>query len=81
MSQSRRSSDEVDSDGCANCGCGLFLLLVNIFIGAWSVNYLLMFFLEKNIPWIGAALIGLFAGEVSIPVAVVVYILHYFGVL
>jgi hypothetical protein len=56
-------------------------LFVNLFIGAWSVNYLLMEFMGKQIPLLGAMVIGLFAGEVSIPVAVVVWILKACGVL
>lgn len=66
--------------GFANCGCVLLVLLLNLFIGGWSVNYLLLFFIDKTIPFIGAALIGLIVGEISIPVAVVIAILQYFGV-
>lgn len=69
------------SSNVATCGCGVLLVLGNLFLGGWSVNYLLLFFLGKTIPFIGAALIGLFAGEISFPVACVVALLRYFGVL
>ena len=59
----------------------LFLVLIlNLVIGAWSVNYLLLTFLGKVIPVWGAALIGLFVAEVSFPVAAVVWLLKLFGV-
>jgi hypothetical protein len=45
------------------------------------VNYLLVEFLGKTIPTIGALLIGLIAGEVTIPSAIVVRILKTFGVM
>lgn len=64
-----------------SCGCGILLIAFNISIGSWSVNYLLGFFLDKTIPWIGAALIGLIAGEISVPVALVVWLLRAFGVM
>lgn len=66
--------------GWINCGCVLLLLAFNVFIGGWSVNYLLEFFLEKTIPFLGAAAIGLFVGELSVPVAIVVALLKHFGV-
>jgi NADH:ubiquinone oxidoreductase subunit K len=40
-----------------------------------------LFFLDKTIPWIGAVLIGLVAGEISVPVAVVVWLFRAFNVL
>jgi len=64
-----------------SCGCVLLTLLFNLFIGGWSVNYLLLFFGSKTIPFIGAMLIGLFVGEISVPVAIVVAILRSFGIL
>ena len=70
-----------NNDGLWQCGCLALIVGFNIWIGGWSVNYLLGFFLEKTIPWIGAALIGLFAGEVSVPVAVIVAVLKWFRVL
>lgn len=69
-----------DSSFVVNCGCALLLLVFNILAGGWSVNYLLGFFLEKTIPFFWAATIGLFVGEISFPAAVVVAILHSFGI-
>lgn len=64
-----------------SCGCAVLAIVFNLFVGGWSVNYLLAFFLGKTIPFIGAALIGLVAGEISVPVALVIWALRYFGVL
>jgi hypothetical protein len=57
----------------------LMVLLINLVVGAWSVNEILSWF-NKDIPTIADAIIGLFAGEVSIPVAIVGTILKAFGV-
>lgn len=65
----------------ANLGCFVLLILFNLGIGGWSVNYLLAVFLDKTIPFWGAALIGLFTGEFSVPVAIIVALLRRFGAL
>jgi hypothetical protein len=63
------------------CGCYLLIFIFNLILGGWSVNYLLLWLAEKTIPFFWATVIGLFVGEFSIPVAVVVAILRWFGVL
>jgi len=68
-------------NGIANLGCCLGVLILNLILGSWSINVILLQFLGKTIPWIGAALIGLVAGEISVPVAIVITILKWFGVL
>jgi len=62
------------------CGCYLALFLFNVIVGGWSVNYLMVFFLDKTLPFLGVVLIGMFAAEVSVPVAIVIVILKFFGV-
>lgn len=57
----------------------IIILVINITIGAWSVGEILSWF-GKDIPFIGDALIGLFVGEVSIPVAIVGWLLKLFGI-
>lgn len=64
-----------------SCGCIILVLLFNLAIGGWSVNYLLDFFLDKDIPIIGDVLIGLFVAEFSVPVAIVIAMLQFVGVL
>ena len=78
MSRYRRSSD----DG-SWCGCLLWIALIvfNVLVGGWSVEYLLEFFLNKAIPFLGAMVIGLFVGELSVPVAIVIAILKWCKVL
>ena len=64
-------------------GIGCFtliaILLINLIAGAWSVIEILSWF-GKSIPLWGSAVIGLFAGEVSIPVAIVGWILRLCGI-
>jgi hypothetical protein len=64
-----------------SCGCGLLIIILNLVGGAWSVNYLLEFFLDKTIAWGYAFLIGIFSGQFSIPIAVIMYLLEKGGVL
>jgi len=71
---------EDDSSGACSCLIWFAVVVFNILVGGWSVNYLLEFFANKMIPFFWAAVIGLFAGEVSVPVAAVVAILHWFHV-
>ncbi len=76
-----RSSSSSDANFIANCGCIILILLVNFIVGTWSVNYLLLEFAGKTIPTIGAFVIGLFAGEITVPAAIIVWILKAFGAL
>lgn len=64
-----------------SCGCAILLLVLNLALGAWSVNYLLLTFLGKVIPLGWAVIVGLFAGEFTIPAAAVVAILRSLGIL
>jgi len=61
------------------CGCILLIPLINLSVGGWSVHYLLNVFFDKDIPWYGDALIGLFVAELSIPVAIVIALLQWLG--
>lgn len=72
---------ESNEESIAKLGCCLIVLLFNSLVGAWSVNYLLSFFLGKTIPFLGALVIGMVAGEISIPVAIVVAVLKFFHIL
>lgn len=61
-------------------GCFLFFLVFNLVLGGWSVNYLLLLFTGENIPFFWDTVIGLFSGELTIPIAIVLKILQAFGV-
>lgn len=65
----------------AGIGCLIWIVIVviNLTIGAWSVAEIMSWF-GKTIPTIACVVIGLFAGEISIPVAVVGWILKICGV-
>ena len=67
-------------ESAMNLGCFVFAMAVNGFVGWWSVD-LLLAFVGIDIPFIGDLLIGLVAGQFTIPAAIVVAILQYFGVL
>lgn len=78
---SYRSNTKDTSDSITTCAAYVIVFLFNMTVGTWSVNYLLAELAGKTIPLLGAALIALFAAEVSIPVAIVVWLLKAFGVL
>jgi len=60
-------------------GCFMFVLVFNILAGGWSVDQVLGWF-DKNIPFWGDSLIGLFAAEFTFPAAIIGLILQAFGV-
>jgi hypothetical protein len=60
-------------------GAYIFILLLNISVGAWTVIEILSWF-GKSIPLIANVIIGLFVGEFSIPVAIIGHILKACGV-
>lgn len=57
----------------------LATLIVNLTIGTWSVVEILSWFSIK-VPLIACIVIGIFAGTVSIPVAIVGWVLKICGV-
>ena len=57
----------------------IIISLINISIGAWSVGEILSWF-GKSIPLIASVIIGLFAGEISIPIAIIGWVLRICGV-
>jgi len=67
--------------GFAVGGClvPIIIVILNVTVGTWSVNEILSWF-GKDIPLLTDAVVGLFTGEVSIPVAIVGAILKAFGV-
>ena len=64
------------------CGCTLLLLLVplNLILGTMAANYCVLSLFNKTIPTITALFIGLVAGEVTMPLAIVLYILRACGI-
>lgn len=57
----------------------IILFIMNITIGAWSIIEILSWF-GKSIPLWSSILLGLFTGEVSIPIAIIGKILRVCGV-
>lgn len=62
------------------CGCMVLIVLLNLSIGAWCAQYLLLTWFAKDIPWYADMIIGLFLGELTIPLTVITFILKTFGV-
>lgn len=60
------------------------LIVFNIVVGGFSVQYVIEFWgsyaQHKTVivPFLPCAIAGLFLGEISIPVAIVTWIVHYF---
>jgi hypothetical protein len=63
----------------AGCFTVIVILLINLSIGAWSISEILSWF-GKSIPLIASVIIGLFAGEISIPIAIIGWVLRICGV-
>ena len=61
------------------CTVQILMLLVYLVLGTWSSHIVLSWF-NKDIPMIADLAIGLVTGSISIPVAIVGYILQVFGV-
>jgi hypothetical protein len=80
MRSYRTYRPENDSSTWTTCGVYLLIAAVNLFLGGISVQYLIEVFTTKVIPFWGATIIGLFAGEITIPVAVIVYLLKLFNI-
>lgn len=72
-----RTNDNVST----GCGCFTYLLVLifNLAAGGWSVWEILSWF-GKTIPVWGNVLIGLFTAELSVPVAVIGWVLKACGV-
>ena len=63
----------------SGCFAWVFICaIINLTFGAWSVMEILSWF-GKSIPMIWNVVIGFFVGEVSIPVAIIGWILKICG--
>ena len=78
--KSYNSIDTVEYIGY-QLGCFVIVLMFNVVLGGFSINYLLEFFLNANIPFIADALIGMFTAELTVPIWIVMKILEAFGVI
>lgn len=71
----------MEDESWGQCGCWVILLAVNAIVGGWATNYLLAMFLKTDIHYAWDVIIGVVAGQFVIPVAIVVAILRYLGVM
>lgn len=67
--------------GLSGCGCLLLALAINLLLGGIATHYVILMWFAKDIAFGWAALIGLFGGELTIPAAIITYLLHLAGVI
>ncbi len=72
---SSRSSTE-EARTTATFGC----CLLNLVLGGWLFDYCLWNIFNKDIPWYGDALAGVFTGQFALPCAVGLFVLKLCGV-
>ena len=70
---------EADKAVGIQCGCMLAVVALNAVVGTWSVNFLLGTFFQTTLPTFWAFVCGMIAGELTIPIAVVVKIVSMFA--
>jgi hypothetical protein len=63
--------------GC--CGCYAALILFNILLGKWSIDYIGMTGFGVTVPVLPAIIGGLLLGEFTVPAAILVWILAASG--
>ena len=80
MSKSKRSRFGDWIPGGVSCGCFLLALIVNLTVGGYAFDYSLRFIAGKDIPWYADVIVGTVLGEVTIPLAVVCWVLKMCGV-
>ena len=64
----------------SGCGCMVAVLALNLIFGAMSVNYCLESFMNKHLGFWVAGLLGFFFAEITIPLAIICWVLRLFGV-
>ncbi len=67
------------TDGSMSLGCALAILAFNVTIGYVSVQYLLTTFIGAAAPWFAALIGGLFLGQITVPAALVVWLIQLAG--
>jgi hypothetical protein len=65
--------------GAFQCGCVLLVLALNLTVGIWSINYLLDTFVGARAATFPTILGAVLLGEITIPIAVFVWILESAG--
>jgi len=62
---------------CSSMLIAVIVLAINAIVGGWSVNYILNFF-GKDIPFYADCAIGFFAVDLTIPIAIILWIISLF---
>jgi len=60
--------------------CCLSIVLFNLFVGWWSVDYITNQLFHKNLPFLADLFIGLIGAELTVPAVLIVWILKCCGV-
>lgn len=61
-------------------GCAVLVILFNLFIGAVTFDYALYSLFGKDVPWYADMICGLVLAQITVPVAIVCWILRLCGI-
>jgi hypothetical protein len=62
------------------CGCWLALLVFNLSLGGVCFDYALSSIVAKDVPWYVDAIAGFLTAQITVPVAVICWVLRLAGV-
>ena len=66
--------------GIGGFGCFLLVLVFNVVIGGYCLNYVMATVFGKTMSLLMAGLISLVLGEFTVPAALICFVLRAFGV-
>ncbi len=61
------------------CIIPILIIVFNVVIGTWAVQYLLLVWLQKDIAFGWDLLLGLITAEIAVPAAIITWILTAAG--
>ena len=70
--------ENIFGGGGTCCVLLLLMLAINLIFGGMCTEYCLHYWFNRHVPFIIASIIGLVAGELTIPAAVVTFLLVYY---
>lgn len=70
-----------DAKTKVTCGCYIFILAFNLLVGGLTFDYCLQYIFNKDAPWYIDILCGLFLGEITIPLTLVLWLLDLVNII
>ena len=82
MKSNKKKESALTGVGCLGVGCSLWIgvIILNLTLGAYCFAFSLDFLFGKSVDTSWNVISGLFLGELTIPVAVICWILKLAGV-